>query len=227
MYFDWTYVFFVLPTLLLAIWAQFNVKSTYNRYDAQVNSARMTGFGAARLVLERHGVSGVSVRCEDGDALINYFDPRTNEIVLSRKVYEGSSVSAVGIAAHEVGHALQYSENYMPMKLRSAIIPVTQIGSNLAFPLVLIGLLFSFYSLAYAGLILFGTVVVFQLVTLPVEYNASHRALETLRSAGLSPEDLGGVSSVLRAASLTYLAALAVSVSNMARMITIVNRRKK
>lgn len=228
MYFDWTYVFFVLPTLLLAIWAQYNVKSTYNKYAAQPNYARLTGREAAQLVLMKHGVSNLTVRSIDGDALTNYFDPRSNEIVLSRSVYDGNSVSAIGIAAHEAGHAVQFAEKYAPMKLRAAIIPVTQIGSNLAFPLVLLGIIFSIYPLAYAGLILFGAVVVFQLITLPVEYNASARALESLRATSrFSPEDLGGVSSVLRAAALTYLAALAVSVANMARLITIVNRRRR
>lgn len=228
MYFDWTYVFFVLPTLLLAIWAQFNVKSTYNKYAAQPNYARLTGREAAQLVLMQHGVSNLTVRSIDSDALTNYFDPRSNEIVLSRSVYEGNSVSAIGIAAHEAGHAVQFAVKYAPMKLRAAIIPVTQIGSNLAFPLVLLGIIFSVYPLAYAGLLLFGTVVVFQLVTLPVEYNASARALESLRSSSrFSPEDLGGVSSVLRAAALTYLAALAVSVANMARLFTLVGRRRR
>lgn len=228
MYFDWTYVFFVLPTLLLAIWAQYNVKSTYNKYAGQRNSANLTGREAARLILERHGIYNVSVRSVNSNALTDYFDPRTNEIVLSQNVYDSSSVSAIGVAAHEAGHAVQFAQGYVPMKLRAAIIPVTQIGSNLAFPLVLVGLIFSFYALAYAGLILFGTVVVFQLVTLPVEYNASHRALESLReSASFSPEDLGGVSSVLRAAALTYLAALAVSVANMARLIAILDRRRR
>lgn len=214
--------------VLLALWAQYNVKSTYNKFDKQRNSARLTGREAAKLVLERHGIFNVSIRSTGGDALTDFFDPRTNEIVLSQSVYDGTSVSAIGVAAHEAGHAVQFSESYAPMKLRAAIIPVTQIGSNLAFPLVLIGLIFSFYTLAYAGIILFGAVVVFQLVTLPVEYNASHRALESLSdSSSFSPEDLGGVSAVLRAAALTYLAALAVSVANMARLIAIVGRRRR
>ncbi|MGI6202815.1 MAG: zinc metallopeptidase [Eubacteriales bacterium] len=228
MYFDWTYVFFVLPTLLLALWAQFNVKSTYTKYASQPNYARLTGREAAQLVLMQHGITGVNIRYIEGDALTNYFDPRSNEIVLSRSVYDSSSVSAIGIAAHEAGHAVQYAQSYAPMKVRAAIIPVTQIGSNLAFPLVLLGIIFSFYPLTYAGLLLFSTVVIFQLVTLPVEYNASTRALESLRATSrFSPEDLGGVSSVLRAAALTYLAALAVSVGNMARLITLANRRRK
>ncbi len=228
MYFDWTYVFFVLPTLLLALWAQFNVKSTYTKYASQPNYARLTGREAAQLVLMQHGITGVNIRYIEGDALTNYFDPRSNEIVLSRSVYDSSSVSAIGIAAHEAGHAVQYAQSYAPMKVRAAIIPVTQIGSNLAFPLVLLGIIFSFYPLTYAGLLLFSTVVIFQLVTLPVEYNASTRALESLRATSrFSPEDLGGVSSVLRAAALTYLAALAVSVGNMARLITLSNRRRK
>lgn len=228
MYFDWTYVFFVLPTLLLALWAQFNVKSTYTKYASQPNYARLTGREAAQLVLMQHGITGVNIRYIEGDALTNYFDPRSNEIVLSRSVYDSSSVSAIGIAAHEAGHAVQYALSYAPMKVRAAIIPVTQIGSNLAFPLVLLGIIFSFYPLTYAGLLLFSTVVIFQLVTLPVEYNASTRALESLRATSrFSPEDLGGVSSVLRAAALTYLAALAVSVGNMARLITLANRRRK
>ena len=176
----------------------------------------------------RHGITDVNIRCIDGDALTNYFDPRTNEIVLSRSVYDSTSVSAIGIAAHEAGHAVQYAQNYGPIKVRAAIIPVTQIGSNLAFPLVILGIILSFYPLIYAGLLLFGTVVIFQLITLPVEYNASSRALESLQGlARFSPEDLGGVSSVLRAAALTYLAALAVSVGNMARLITLANRRRK
>jgi len=228
MYFDWTYVFFVLPTLLLAIWAQYNVRSTYSKYAAQPNFSRLTGREAAQLVLMRHGITNVNIRCIDGDALTNYFDPRTNEIVLSRSVYDSTSVSAIGIAAHEAGHAVQYAQNYGPIKVRAAIIPVTQIGSNLAFPLVILGIILSFYPLIYAGLLLFGTVVIFQLITLPVEYNASSRALESLQGlARFSPEDLGGVSSVLRAAALTYLAALAVSVGNMARLITLANRRRK
>ncbi len=228
MYFDWTYVFFRLPTLLLALWAQFNVKSTYTKYASQPNYARLTGREAAQLVLMQHGITGVNIRYIEGDALTNYFDPRSNEIVLSRSVYDSSSVSAIGIAAHEAGHAVQYAQSYAPMKVRAAIIPVTQIGSNLAFPLVLLGIIFSFYPLTYAGLLLFSTVVIFQLVTLPVEYNASTRALESLRATSrFSPEDLGGVSSVLRAAALTYLAALAVSVGNMARLITLANRRRK
>ena len=228
MYFDWTYVFFVLPTLLLALWAQFNVKSTYTKYASQPNYARLTGREAAQRVPMQHGITGVNIRYIEGDALTNYFDPRSNEIVLSRSVYDSSSVSAIGIAAHEAGHAVQYAQSYAPMKVRAAIIPVTQIGSNLAFPLVLLGIIFSFYPLTYAGLLLFSTVVIFQLVTLPVEYNASTRALESLRATSrFSPEDLGGVSSVLRAAALTYLAALAVSVGNMARLITLANRRRK
>ena len=129
------------------------MKSTYTKYASQPNYARLTGREAAQLVLMQHGITGVNIRYIEGDALTNYFDPRSNEIVLSRSVYDSSSVSAIGIAAHEAGHAVQYAQSYAPMKVRAAIIPVTQIGSNLAFPLVLLGIIFSFYPLTYACLL--------------------------------------------------------------------------
>lgn len=221
MYFDTTYLI-LIPAILFALWAQSRVKSTYARYSKEF--ASLTGAEAARMVLEMNGVTGVEIRPISGE-LTDHFDPRTNTISLSQGVYDVTSVAAVGVAAHEAGHAVQYAVGYSPIKLRTAIIPVTQIGSYLSWPLLLIGLLMGSQTLAMAGVLLFAAVVLFQLITLPVEFNASNRALEALGASGyLQEEQLDGAGKVLRAAAMTYVAALAQALAQLLRLLTIANR---
>ena len=224
MYFDTTYLI-LIPAILFSLWAQSQVKNTYARYSKAF--AGLTGEGAARMVLEMNGVTGVTIEPVAGE-LTDHFDPKTNTIRLSRGVYDVTSVAAVGVAAHEAGHAVQYAVGYGPIKIRAAIIPVTQIGSYLSWPLLLIGLLMGSETLAMAGVLLFCAVVAFQLVTLPVEFNASNRALEALGASGyLKEEQLDGAGKVLRAAAMTYVAALAQAVSQLLRLLLIANRNRR
>ena len=224
MYFDSTYLI-LLPAILFALWAQSRVKSTYAKYSREF--AGLTGAEAARMVLEMNGVNDVDIRPIAGE-LTDHFDPKTNTISLSQGVYNVTSVAAVGIAAHEAGHAVQYAVGYSPIKLRTAIIPVTNIGSTLSWPLLLIGVLLGNQTLAMAGVVLFCAVVLFQLVTLPVEFNASNRALDTLGASGyLQPEQLNGAAKVLRAAAMTYVAALAQALAQLLRLLMIANRSRR
>ena len=221
---DLTYLI-LIPAILFSLWAQARVKTTYARYSKAF--AGLTGQEAARMVLEMNGVTGVTIEQVAGE-LTDHFDPRTNVIRLSRGVYDVTSVAAVGVAAHEAGHAVQYAVGYGPIKLRAAIIPVTQIGSYLSWPLLLIGLLMGNETMAFAGVLLFAGVVLFQLVTLPVEFNASNRALEALDASGyLQEEQLDGAGKVLRAAAMTYVAALAQALAQLFRLLMIANRTRK
>ena len=226
MYFlDYYYFIWVLPAMVLMIIAQISVKTTFSKYSKK--ACNVTGAEAARQVLQVNGVSGVKIERVSGN-LTDHFDPRANVIRLSDAVYDSNSVAAAGVAAHEAGHAVQHATNYAPIVIRQAIIPVCQFGSNLAIPLVLAGLLFSFYPLAYAGIILFGAAVFFQLVTLPVEFNASSRAVQALDESGvLSDGGLRASKKVLRAAALTYVAALFVSLANMLRLVLLVSGRRR
>ena len=224
MYFDSTYLI-LLPAIVFALWAQSRVKSTYAKYSREF--AGLTGAEAARMVLEMNGVTDVDIRPIAGE-LTDHFDPQTNTISLSKGVYDVTSVAAVGIAAHEAGHAVQYAVGYSPIKLRTAIIPVTNIGSYLSWPLLLIGVLMGSETLAMAGVLLFCAVVLFQLITLPVEFNASNRALDTLGASGyLQPEQLDGAGKVLRAAAMTYVAALAQALAQLLRLLLIANRSRR
>lgn len=221
---DWSYIVYVLPALILAMWAQHNVNSTFKKYSRVPST--MTGADAARLVLQGYGIGNVGIGQVKGQ-LTDHYDPRSNSISLSESVYNVRTAAAVGVAAHEAGHAAQYAQNYAPIKLRAAIIPITNIGSNLAMPLVLLGLALSFESLAYLGVLCFGVSVVFQLITLPVEFDASRRAVKALSDSGyLSDEGLSAAKQVLTAAALTYVAALAVAIGNLLRLVTLVNRRR-
>ena len=221
---DLTYLI-LIPAILFSLWAQARVKTTYARYSKAF--AGLTGQEAARMVLEMNGVTGVTIEQVAGE-LTDHFDPRTNVIRLSRGVYDVTSVAAVGVAAHEAGHAVQYAVGYGPIKFRAAIIPVTQIGSYLSWPLLLIGLLMGNETLAFAGVLLFAGVVLFQLVTLPVEFNASNRALEALDASGYRQEEqLDGAGKVLRAAAMTYVAALAQALAQLFRLLMIANRTRK
>jgi len=223
---DMTYIVYVLPALIFALWAQFNVNSTFKKY-AKVRSDRgMTGADAARLILNANGLSHVKIERISGN-LTDHFDPRTNVIRLSDSVHDAQTAAAVGVAAHEAGHAVQYAVGYFPMKVRAAIIPVTNIGSTLAFPLVIIGIALSAPVLAYAGVLFFGAAVLFQLVTLPVEFNASRRAVEALEMSGMTSEGVKSAKKVLTAAALTYVAALATAIGNFLRLLTIANRSRR
>ena len=217
---DVYYIVLVVPALVFAMWAQMRVSSAFNRYSQLRTGGGLTGADAARLILDRNGLTDVAVELTEG-RLSDHYDPRAGVIRLSREVYYNATVAAVGVAAH-----VQHAEGYFPLKVRSAIIPVTQIGSNLAFPLFLLGMLFSYPPLMDAGILLFALVAVFQLVTLPVEYNASSRAVATLSGSGMvSAEEERGVRKVLSAAALTYVAALATALANLLRLILIAGRR--
>ncbi len=221
--FDLSYLVFCLPPLLLSLWAQYKVKSTFATYSRVASERGMTGREAARRILDVNGLRHVAVAQIAGE-LTDHFDPKENVIRLSDPVYNVASVAAVGVAAHEAGHAVQHAVGYAPMKVRASLVPVVNIGSNLAIPLVMLGIVLSFSTLAYVGVILFAGVTVFQLVTLPVELDASRRALEALGSNGMSSAAQKGVKKVLTAAALTYIAALLVALGNLLRLLSIVKR---
>ncbi len=223
--FDWYYLVLVVPAMLLALWAQFKVNSTFRRY-AQVPSLRqLTGAQAAETVLRQNGVTGVRIERISGN-LTDHYDPRQNVIRLSDGVYGSTSCAAIGVAAHEAGHAVQYAQEYTPIKVRQAIIPVTRIGSMMSWPLLIIGLVLSSGILIDIGLLLFSAVTLFQLVTLPVEFNASSRALKALEEGHLlTDEELVGAKRTLSAAAMTYVAALAVSLAQLLRLILLFGNR--
>ena len=230
--FDMTYVIFVLPFVILSLWASANVNSTFRKYSQQLSMRRITGAQAAQRVLSANGVSGVKVERISGN-LTDHYDPRTNVIRLSDDVYDSTSTAAIGVACHEAGHAVQYAQAYGPIKLRAAIIPVTNIGSRLAMPLILLGILFSAfadmsYTLVYIGIACFGLSLFFQLVTLPVEFNASRRAMEAIESAGiLTNEEQKGARKTLTAAAMTYVAAAAVALMQLLRLIMLFGGRSR
>lgn len=215
------YFLLLIPVFLLSIWAQIQVSGNFRRYSQAPNRRRITGAQAAEAVLRAHGVYDVPIRPCRGN-LTDHYDPRDNTIYLSDGVYGAATVAAVGVAAHEAGHAVQYAVGYGPVRLRTAIIPVTQLGSRFSFLLLFIGLLLYNQSLFLVGIILFGVTTFFQLVTLPVEFNASHRALETIEGTGLlNEEETYGARKVLRAAALTYVAALLMSLLQLLRFVLI------
>ena len=218
-YFDYTYII-LLPALICALWAPFKVNISYSKYNKIATRRGVTGYEAAKMILDENGLHHVRIERVAGN-LTDHFDPKTNVVRLSDSVYSSTGIAAVGVAAHEAGHAVQYAEEYKPMKLRASIIPVTQIGSWLALPIFIIGLLFS-YELALVGIALFSLTAVFQAVTLPVEFNASSRALAALRTSGrFDEEEIKGARKVLTAAALTYVAALASSLAQILRLLLI------
>lgn len=223
--FDWTYVIMILPAVIFSMWASSRVNSTYKRYSTQYSRRGITAEEACRQVLDENGCDNVEILQTKGN-LTDHYDPRANVIRLSESVYGSTSTAAIGVACHEAGHAIQYASNYAPIKFRAAIVNITNIGSQLSIPLVMIGLLFSSTNLAMLGVILFGFCVLFQLVTLPTEYNASHRAILALENSTiLDSEEIEGSKKVLNAAALTYVAALSVSVMQLLRLVMIVGRR--
>ena len=219
--------FALLAAMVLSMAASWHVKSVYQKYQKDRNMRGITGAQAANEILHRNGIYNVPVREISGASLTDYYDPKTNAISLSSDVYHGTSAVAVGVACHEAGHALQYANEYTPAKIRMAIIPVTNIGSKLAFPLILAGLLLSrlspyLYQLVYLGIIGFALCTLFQLLTLPTEFDASRRAMENIRSFDLlQEEEADKAEKVLRAAAMTYVAALAVSALQLLRFLAL------
>lgn len=227
LYFDSTYLI-VLPAVIFALIAQIMVKSTFNKYSKEKNEQGYTARDVARQILDENGLYNIQIEHISGN-LTDHHDPSANVIRLSDTVYSSTSVAAIGVAAHEVGHAIQHAQGYNPIKIRQAIIPITRIGSNLAVPLVLIGMVFSAFEwLIPVGIFLYTGVVFFQAVTLPVEFNASSRALKTLdERAILRNDEVKMAKKVLTAAAMTYVAAMFSSLMSLLRLILISNRGRR
>lgn len=224
-YWDWTMIL-VIPGLLLGLWAQMRVSSAFRKYSAVYARSGMSAEDVARSMLNQAGCGNVSIRSVSGN-LTDHYDPRNNTLRLSDGVYGSSSVAAIGIAAHECGHAMQQHEGYAPLVLRSALVPAVNLGSNLYFPIFLLGLLFSWEPLIYVGIACFALTLVFSLVTLPVEFNASGRALRVLDQQGyLSSEEMDGARAVLNAAAMTYVAAAISSLLQLVRLLIIARDRR-
>ena len=225
-YYNWSYILFMLPCIILTIIVQVSMNSTFRKYSNIRNSRGLTGAQAAQRVLMQNGVSGVTIEHVSGN-LTDHFDPRTNVIRLSDSVYNSDSIAAVGVACHEAGHAVQHAEGYIPNKIRSAILPVANLGSRLSWILIFMGLVTSiFQPLLYEGIILFSASVLFTLATLPVEFNASSRALSCIKETGmLSEGEYTGAKRTLQAAAMTYVAAAATAVFQLLRLLSIANRR--
>jgi hypothetical protein len=216
--------FIMIPVFIFATICQIKVKNSFNRYSKVRNRRGMTGADAAYQLLRLNGITDVKIKMIGG-TLTDYYDPTKKEICLSQDVFNSTSVAAVGVACHEAGHACQHAQSYSPLKLRNAIIPVTKIGSYIGVPLALIGMLIYSQPLIYAGIILYGAVALFQLITLPVEFNASKRALQTIEANGfLEGEEYTGAKKVLTAAALTYVAALTSALATLLRLFLIMNR---
>ena len=225
--YDYYYLILVVPALLISLWAQLKVKSTFNRYEQVYARQGITAAQAARRILDQNGLYGVRIEMTGGK-LTDHYDPRTNVIRLSQSVYNSPSVAALGVAAHEAGHAVQYGVNYLPIKIRNGLVPITNICSSLSIPLVIIGFIMSARPLVIAGILLFAAVAVFQFVTLPVEFNASRRAIAVLGESGMLDEgELQGAKRVLSAAAMTYVAALLVSLAQLLRLVLLANRRNR
>ena len=226
-YYDPYYWMILVPAMLIALLAQLNVSATFNRYSRVASRRGLTGAQAAEAVLRAHGVYDVRIERVAG-RLSDHYDPRSNVIRLSDGVYGSTSVASLGVAAHEAGHAVQYAQGYGPIKLRTAIIPVCNIGSQLSILLIVLGLIFYFPALFGVGVILFAVAVVGQVVTLPVEFNASRRAMASLRDTGLlEQEELRGARKVLTAAAMTYVAALLVSIAQLLRYLLAFGGRRR
>ncbi|MBQ2719654.1 MAG: zinc metallopeptidase [Clostridia bacterium] len=227
MFFDIYYLIIVLPFVLLALYASYMVKSTYAKYERMDISNGISGAEAARMVLDSHGLTHVRIETVEGN-LTDHYDPRTDTVYLSGAVYSGRNAAACGVAAHEAGHAVQHAEEYAPARLRMALVPVTNVGSSVGMWLILLGVVLIFLAdffvyVAYAGVLLFSLTALFQLVTLPVEFNASRRAMAALSSSGMfNPAEERGARRVLTAAAMTYVAALAVSLAQILRLLLII-----
>ena len=223
--FDWT-ILLVIPGFIISLWAQIKVSTTFKKYSKLNTVKGLSGYGAARRILDANGLSHVRIEQVHGN-LTDHYDPRANVIRLSESVYHATSPAAIGVAAHEAGHAIQHAKNYKPITVRSKLVPVTNIGSAISMPLFFIGLIFSYYPLLIAGIILYSLVSIFQLVTLPVEFDASSRAMRVLESSGILNEtELKASRKVLSAAAMTYVAALLTSLLTLLRLIILANGRR-
>lgn len=225
--FDISYFILIIPALLFGLWAQSQVNTNFNKYSKVRTMREMTGAQAAEYILQQNGIYDVQVRHISGN-LTDNFNPKNKTINLSDSVYSSTSIAAVGVAAHEAGHAVQHAVNYKPIRIREMIIPVTQIGSWLYFPIIMLGFVFSSQYIVNLGIILFSFIALFQLVTLPVEFNASDRAIRTLEGSGiLYGDEITGAKKVLKAAALTYVAALVSSLAQLLRLILIFGGRRR
>ncbi len=218
------YLIYMLPFIALAAWAQFKVKSTYNKYSSIKNDTNLSGAEVARIILDRNNLQHVQIRQVNG-VLSDHYDPRTQVVSLSPGVYQSTSIAAAGVAAHEVGHAMQHAKGYVPLKIRSAIAPVVSLTSNFVWLMIAIGFMFQSNSLIQIGVMFFAGTVLFQLVTLPVEFNASSRAIKQLQNGLIGPSEVSGAKSVLNAAALTYVAATLTAIAQLARLLSMSNSR--
>ena len=225
-FYDWTYIL-LIPALILSMWAQFRVSSTFNRFSKVRASSGMTATQMAEQLLHAEGVYDVSVERTRGN-LTDHYDPKNMVLRLSDSTANSTSVAALGVAAHEAGHVLQHRDGYAPLMLRTAAVPVVNIGSNLSWPLFLVGIIVSWEPLVYAGIALFALAVLFAIITLPVEFNASKRALAALEANGyLQPgEEMRGAKKVLSAAAMTYVASAFMAIMQLLRLLAIAGSRR-
>lgn len=225
MYIDSYYIMLVLPAIILSVYAQTKVNSTFAKYSKVASLKGITAHDVARLILDRHGLNSIKIEHVSGN-LSDHYDPKSKIVRLSDSVYNSTSIASIGVAAHECGHAIQHAVTYSPLKIRNSIYPLVSISSNAATPLIILGIIFSASFLVKLGIVMFAAVVLFQLITLPVEFNASNRALEILDENGiLAAGELKSTKKVLGAAALTYVAAATVAVANLLRLILISRRR--
>ena len=223
---NYYYIILVLPMVIFSLIASAKVNSSFAKYSKVASSRGLTGAQAAFEILRHYGITDVRIERVSGK-LTDHYDPKTNVIRLSESVYSSASVAAIGVACHEAGHAAQYAQGYLPIKIRNSVFPVASLGSRAGIPLAILGFFLNFQVLAIIGVIFFSFAVLFQLVTLPVEFNASRRALSVIDSADiLSESEKRGAAKVLKAAAMTYIASLAVSLANLLRLILMINRRK-
>lgn len=224
---NYYYFILVVPVLIISLIASARVNSSFNKYSKELSSRNITGAQAAFEVLRYYGITNVQIERVNGK-LTDHYDPRTNVIRLSDSVYNSTSVAAIGVACHEAGHAAQYAQSYVPIKIRNLVLPAASLGSKAGFPLALIGFFLNFEFLAIVGIAFFSFAVLFQLITLPVEFNASKRALNVISEVDiLSVDEKAGAKKVLTAAAMTYVAALAVSIANLLRLILMFNRKRR
>ena len=226
LWYDYYYIVLVVPALIISLIAQMNIKKTYSQMAKLPNLRHLTGAEAAYRVLTYYGINNVRIERTQGK-LSDHYDPRSNVIRLSPEVFSGSSIASVGIACHEAGHAAQHAQNYAPIKIRNTVLPVANIGSSMGFAIAILGYFMGFELLVNVGIILFAAVVVFQLVTLPIEFNASRRAIRVIDETNmLDDSELPKAKKVLRAAAMTYVASLLVSIMSLLRLILRTNRRR-
>lgn len=226
--FDIYYLLLILPAFIIALIAQIKVKTTFSKYSSFKTANHLTGAEAAKRVLESHGVHNVKIERVSG-SLTDHFDPRTNVIRLSETVYDAATVSAVGVASHEAGHAVQYAEKYAPISIRNKLVPIVNFGSSFSWIALFLGIILSFDLLIFVGIGLFSFALLFQLITLPVEFNASRRAMETIRGQYLleSDAEIKGARKVLNSAAMTYVAAVLMSVAQLIRLLAIFSRGRR